>query len=67
MKTKQAPKFIEELLLEDQIDSQEVLNGKFKHPIRHWVSVQLWFFVNILQLKFVDFKFFVINLFNKDK
>lgn len=67
MKTKTPTKFIEDLLKEEQIDSQAVLNGKFKHPIKHWISVQMWFFVNILQLKFVDFRFFIRNLFNKDK
>lgn len=65
--TKESPKFIEDLLLEEEIDSQAVLNGKFKHPIKHWVSVQLWFAINILQLKLAEFKFFIRNFFNKDK
>lgn len=67
MKTTTPTKFIEDLLKEEQIDSLAVLNGKFKHPIKHQINVRLWFFVNNLQLKITDFMFFVRSFFNKDK
>ena len=66
MKAKQT-KFIEDLLLEDEIDSQAILNGKFKHPLKQWVGVHWWFAINTLQLKLTELKFFIRNLLNKDK
>ena len=67
MKTNSPTKFIEDLLKEEQIDSKAILNGKFRHPIKHWIKVQMWFFVNDLQLKITDFVFFVRSFLNKDK
>jgi hypothetical protein len=67
MKTKSPTKFVEDLLLEEEIDSQAVLNGNFKHPLVHWIKVQLWFFINDLQLKIADFVFFIRSFLNKDK
>jgi hypothetical protein len=67
MKAKPPTKFVEDLLLEEKINSRAVINAKFKHPLIHWIKVQLWFFLNDLQLKITNFMFFVRSFLNKDK
>jgi hypothetical protein len=67
IKLKQKQRFVEDIVKDEEIDMKELLNAKFKHPIRHWVKTKYTTIKSLVSLRVSDLMFDVKNLLGLNK
>ena len=67
IKLKQKQRFVEDIVKDEEIDMEELLNAKFKHPVRHWFKTKYTTIKALVSLRVSDLMFDVKNLLGLNK
>ncbi len=60
-------RFVEDIVKDDEIDIQELLNAKHKHPIQHWIKTKYATVKALVSFRLSDLMFDVKNFLGLNK
>jgi hypothetical protein len=67
MKNSTQPKFVEDLLQEQELDVDAILTAKFKHPFKAWINYKFFIAGVFLREQQFKIKLFIRKFFKTNK